>query len=879
MSDGIDYTLYPDAHVEERVRYFSGQFLDVQDFVDEQRYILDRLRRSLHGLAASGVATGLEVTSPTKGKLRVAAGTAMDGSGRQLVLAQNREAIDIPDALKGKTIDVRIYYREVEARPQGGENGGPTRIHESPGIELIQVGTQPKEVSGVPLARIQVRQDGVCTFHEPDPVRKYAGISFPTSSQEHPVLRSGAPARPDTLDLSSSLSIEKSLGIGTQSPETALDVRGLAKFEHLHVRHKTFKVAGDATQFYPVVFEDLGWASGAMILEISRPDKNMDAEGAGSLLARFTCHASAGHGSEFAHTELHQSHRFIARIRLLPNSRFFIAWLRGERTYHWRTNHESKLINHQAKQKKYANVVLKPLTQVDGSLNRDRLISTTPVYRPTVYGPLTVEGDINYTGFLNKLDTRETDQAIVRSKEFLLGHSSQRGTPGKALVDQKSVLVVNAGNEWSQTRIEGQYTHVKGRLHINAGNIDTSIADSALTTISADQNHALLARPQSGKGGRRLFLELRQEDTNKKTVPEVSTCIRFHHEYRYWHRIEANSGGFHLRDGDLGNEKYVPLFSGNLKVTGSAEVTGNTTVTGNLEVKGTSTFSKNVTASANLNVQGTISATRLELTSSSEHLRLRRVNSEKNGGRVLFLELHQDDTNKKKVPETQPSIRFTHAHRYSHRIEARSGGFYFLSGDLNQDSQWRSVYTGNLNVNGSISTADHGATVLRCADFKMGHKDRRGSPGRALVDIKSGNTTQLHVNYNGDWSQLHLGGKVYAPKETYIGGKPAVAGLAETGLRVIRGTVDASGKRIAGSGFSVGKEGNKWKISFNPDFGSTPTVIATQQHPDNNTSKDGGNTRDNAVVVAVNKAWAYIKTGDGGGDHSWRRFHFIAIST
>ncbi|MGB1275251.1 MAG: hypothetical protein ACPG77_05825 [Nannocystaceae bacterium] len=320
MPEETDYKLYPDFHSEERVRYYSGQFLSTQDFVDEQRYILDRLRRALDGITAHGVAKGLDVSSPANGKLRLTPGTAIDPRGRQLVLAKLRDGINIPDQLRGNTIDVTIYYRELEIRPQG-EGGEATRIHESPGVELVKTGAKPKNASGVVLARVQVAQNGKCTFEAPDPARKFAGIAFPTSSDAHPTLRSGAPARPQTLDLNASLSVGQSLGIGTLTPETPLDVRGLAKFEHLHIRHKEFKVGGDVSKFYPIVFEDRGWGAGGLHLEISRPDANMDGNAAGSLVARFSLHAPAGHGSGYLHFEIHQSRLSCTfSERSLPNS-------------------------------------------------------------------------------------------------------------------------------------------------------------------------------------------------------------------------------------------------------------------------------------------------------------------------------------------------------------------------------------------------------------------------------------------------------------------------------------------------------------------------------------------------------------------------------
>lgn len=108
--------------------------------------------------------------------------------------------------------------------------------------------------------------------------------------------------------------------------------------------------------------------------------------------------------------------------------------------------------------------------------------------------------------------------------------------------------------------------------------------------------------------------------------------------------------------------------------------------------------------------------------------------------------------------------------------------------------------------------------------------------------------------------------------------KHVTTGAAER-LRIVRGTVTISGSIEAGDGFSVTKVGVVWKITFDVAFAAAPTVVATQQHPDHNLVNDSGNTRDNAVIVGVKTTEVYIKTGDGNGEHSWRRFHFIAIGT
>jgi hypothetical protein len=57
-----------------------------------------------------------------------------------------------------------------------------------------------------------------------------------------------------------------------------------------------------------------------------------------------------------------------------------------------------------------------------------------------------------------------------------------------------------------------------------------------------------------------------------------------------------------------------------------------------------------------------------------------------------------------------------------------------------------------------LDTAESFTQTVRCADFRMGLSTRRGSPGRALVDLGS----MLHVNFARDWGDgTTIGGPVY----------------------------------------------------------------------------------------------------------------------
>ncbi len=89
---------------------------------------------------------------------------------------------------------------------------------------------------------------------------------------------------------------------------------------------------------------------------------------------------------------------------------------------------------------------------------------------------LTTDGDINYVGKLGKLDTTEQFTAAVRAADFYFGYSTRRGTPGRALVDDKGpnnpagprILAVNYASDWDETHIGGAVTQVK-TLRITGG--------------------------------------------------------------------------------------------------------------------------------------------------------------------------------------------------------------------------------------------------------------------------------------------------------------------------------------------------------------------------------------------------------------------------
>jgi Chaperone of endosialidase len=206
--------------VEKRVRFFDGQFLQDQDFVDEQKYHLDRERRHLRLLRVAGIADGLAVTASVANQVTVAPGTAIDSDGRQLALAQTT-TVDLPTG----TFNLYISYRE-SAEDEQTEVGSRdfTRWLERPQLMAIAPGeAYAGATPPVLLARVTVDNAGRVTVD--DTVRAYSGLRLPGPAADAPTLRSTTGGQ---VGLTGSLTVDGDLGIGTTSPMARVDIAGAA---------------------------------------------------------------------------------------------------------------------------------------------------------------------------------------------------------------------------------------------------------------------------------------------------------------------------------------------------------------------------------------------------------------------------------------------------------------------------------------------------------------------------------------------------------------------------------------------------------------------------------------------------------------------------
>ncbi len=218
-------------YVEKRLRYFDGQFLKDQDFVDEQKYFIDRLRRQARALGASGVVEGLMI-APEVDRVTVTPGAALDGQGRLLVVGA-QTPVPLRD-YRGRTVRLLIQYAE-EASDQAQEgSAGYARFHERPRLGVIEM-TEAAPDDAVILVGLTIDGDGQVAI---DPaVRQHTGVRLPNDGEpeQWPTLRSGGADQVElmgNLKLSGELEsggsghLAGDLAIGTPDSKSKLSVAG-----------------------------------------------------------------------------------------------------------------------------------------------------------------------------------------------------------------------------------------------------------------------------------------------------------------------------------------------------------------------------------------------------------------------------------------------------------------------------------------------------------------------------------------------------------------------------------------------------------------------------------------------------------------------------
>src|SRR6185436_17584886 len=100
----------------QRLNYFHYQFLQEQDFKDEQSYHVAMRRRHNSQFHTWGRVRGLDVTFVAgERKVRISPGTAVNSLGREMILESNLD-VDL-QSHANETVYLSIAYKEDNTDP------------------------------------------------------------------------------------------------------------------------------------------------------------------------------------------------------------------------------------------------------------------------------------------------------------------------------------------------------------------------------------------------------------------------------------------------------------------------------------------------------------------------------------------------------------------------------------------------------------------------------------------------------------------------------------------------------------------------------------------------------------------------------------------
>ncbi|MDB9447337.1 hypothetical protein [Anabaena sp. CS-542/02] len=186
----------------QRPNYFPGQYLLDEDFELAHKYLSDRQRYINSRLHLAGIVEGLEVEAMAgEAAVTVKAGTAIDGEGNLIVLAEEKTNIKINSLC---WVCLR-YHQEPKVLQQPEIPDSFTRFAETPLLTLEAIET--KDAKTVLLAKLVVENGQVQVDNS---VRQYSGARLPSSQGEEINLRSDG----ESLAIKGNLSVSGSLKLG-----------------------------------------------------------------------------------------------------------------------------------------------------------------------------------------------------------------------------------------------------------------------------------------------------------------------------------------------------------------------------------------------------------------------------------------------------------------------------------------------------------------------------------------------------------------------------------------------------------------------------------------------------------------------------------------
>ena len=240
----------------ERVRYFEQQFLREEDFNEEQVYHRDMRRRHNRMLHTPGISDGLQLEADGTGVTispgsAVANGTDINGGGAEIVLADTRRQ-ELSSFAADADIFLTIQFAQEPARERNDAGvKGFTRWRENPVIEAFPsdpTGTPPSDPNEPWRVLLgKVKRAGKNVVAVDMSIRPVAGSAeteltltprlTTVPPEDHVRLRWSARGQAELLGnlnivpsgpSAGDLTVAGKLGVGTKTPQQALDVTGNA---------------------------------------------------------------------------------------------------------------------------------------------------------------------------------------------------------------------------------------------------------------------------------------------------------------------------------------------------------------------------------------------------------------------------------------------------------------------------------------------------------------------------------------------------------------------------------------------------------------------------------------------------------------------------
>ena len=881
MSENNPYLLYPDHEMDRRPRYYDGQFLKADDFIDAQRYGIDRRRRHLRATTTPGIVIGFDIT-PGTDQITVAAGAAVDALGRQIVLVSD-ESLAIAAEVRGNALTLYVHYAEQPSDESEGNEGtaGFTRFHELPAIGYVIAGEALPD-HAITLASLQVDSDGGVTADTT--IRPRAGLRVPGATPLELTTDDADPGR-GTLD--GALTLRVPPGTAHTPAKPALRVEG----------HATVTGGLVVGQDDPQGYQGIANAADDLIVK-----GRIAAGGAdGSAIYKL----GVGYGAPSQGEGTLTTQRLGVGRETVGNA--FALDVDGAARVSGDTQVDGVL-------SVGLSATLAGALTVNGVTVLDR--TTTINDRLDVNGPATtnglrvdgiseVYGDFGTTG---NVTVDGTVRAVGGKLDLGAGVTGRESNAGKieyGTFRDDALCIVGAGTTnqnrkvtlWAEGGLSARGpTDVTGAL--TAASITATGALSAGGDLDVDGD-ALVRTDLDvlGNGVVRKRLVVGQTaTTGYGNVTADSNDLIVNGQF-----AAGGSGGSAMYSLAIGTNalsgKHGWLIVGDrvgvnttnpqrqLDVSGTARFTGATEVGGTLDVVGTTTIAGGLDVTGATYIDGAATVEGQLTVAEGTGNGIRFPNDAYGGsgdwaGLRYWRPANSGETT---------------------RLELGTGNDAADVLVLRQkDTDVVTLYNANVGIGVSqpsykLQTAGdtYGTGYLRLdGHIDLGAKDG----GRA----SSSHGTIAYAKYNGGARELQLVGAGTADNNRIIrlwaegglhvqgstltlGGQPAIRSYS-TRVRVVWGSVKSDGSKWEGDGFSCERgtgtydANGLFRINFNPDFSSTPCVVVSHHYPtDSNSSTSWGDARDPAKVCRVHKQYCLVRTGTASDGSAYRSFHFIAI--